>query len=95
MSADATVPDVKFSPVEETLYGMFRLNVDVQIAALYEAVSSPAGTAVPESGITFRQQQQAVGKYISRINAKIQVRREVIVPGKARRTYALRKLRGK
>ena len=84
-----TAAPANFSPVEGTLYGLLKLDKDVPIADLHAAL---VGEAAAEN-VTFRQQQQAVGKYISRINAKIAERRELVAPGVARRTYRLRKMR--
>jgi hypothetical protein len=90
MSLTVALSTPRLSPVEDSLYGRLEFGRDVLIADLYTLVT---GISADKTEVTFRQQQQAVGKYISRINGKIAPLREVITPGKARRTYCLRKMR--
>ena len=57
---------------------------DVEIVTLYSH-----GMQREDVHLQPRQRQQALGKYISRINKKLKVNGQAIVPGFARGTYRL------
>lgn len=70
------------------LQAMFfeRPDTDIPLAELYQCAKGRSDIPLPTS----REQQQYVGSFVSRINARIEGRH--IKPGAARRTYRLSNL---
>ena len=82
--------DPHLSDTESRLYNVLSaaLPKDVKVSVLFRCVAR----RWPQPTEEYRAQQQRIGPHISRINAKLQAKRQRIVPGVSRRSYRLARI---
>lgn len=78
--------EVHFSDRENKLYNMLSREArDVKMSVLFRAVAG----RWPESTESMRMQQQRISPYISRMNKKLEPKRQRVTPGVCRNSYRL------